>query len=156
MSLHVSQFSMTVWAPSGDVPPPATPPVTRTMRFGAGATGNSWYLVSSISDSGSELRSKCIKAVRAIGKVTDAALQIYTWDVTQDVDVADLEDGTNSITGDIAIPDTSQIQQTERYQVNCPNAVLHTVRIHGTWSGVGLPDSVHELCVEISIQGARR
>lgn len=156
MSIYISQFSMTVWAPVGDEPPPMEPPITRTMRFGAGTTGNSWYLVASVSDSGHELRSKVIKAVRAIGKFTDAALQIYTWDLTQNINVSDLEAGTNSTTGDIALTDTTGVQQTPRFQLNAPNAVLSTVRIEGTWDGVSPADQVHELEYEVAIQGARR
>ena len=156
MSVYVSQFTTTVWAPSGDVPPPITPPVTRTMRFAAGTAGNSWYLVPAIVDSGSELRSKVVKAVRATGKFTDAALQVYTWDVTSDINVSDLEAGTNSVTGDIALADTTQVEQSPRFQVNCPNAVLSDVRIEGTWDGSGQPDRIDEMVLEIAVEGVRR
>lgn len=156
MSLHTSQFSMTVWAPSGEVPPPVTPPVAHTMRFGAGTTGNSWYAVASISDSGQELRSKNVKAPHLTGKVTAAAMQIYAYDVTQAINVSDLEQGLNSVTGDISIPDTTEVTQTERYQVNVVNACLHTIRVHGTWDGSGQPDRLDEIVYELSVQGVRR
>lgn len=156
MSVYVSQYSMIVWAPVGDVPPPMTPPTTRTMRFGAGTTGNSWYLVPSIIDSGVELRSKQIKSVRVTGKVTNANLQIYTWDVLSAINVADLEAGTNSATGDIPTPDTTEVTQSARYNINCPNAVLSTVRIEGVWEGDSPPDRIDELIYESDVQGVRR
>jgi len=156
MTLHVEQFTMTVWAPEGDVPPPVTPPVTRTMRFAAGTTGNRWRLAPSVVDSGNELRSKTVKATHATGKFTNAFLQVYTWDVTQDINVTDLENGTGSITGNIDLPDTTQVQQTVRYQVNCPNADLSNLCIEGEWDGIGIPDRIDELVLEIAVQGARR
>lgn len=156
MSIHVSQYSMTVWAPVGEVPPPETPPTTRTMRFGAGTAGSTWYLVAPIVDSSNELRSKVIKSARVTGKVTNANLQVYTYDVLSAINISDLESGTNSVTGDIPTPDTTEVAQSALYNVNCPNAVLHTIRIEGEWEGAGEPDRIDELVYQVAEAGVRR
>jgi hypothetical protein len=156
MSLHVEQFTMTVWVPVGDIPPPVEAPVTRTMRFAAGTTGNRWYVVAAIVDSGNELRSKQLKSARITGKVTDCNLQLYTWDVLSAIDVGALEAGTGSATGNIPSPDTTDVVQSARYNVNCANAVLHTMRADGIWIGDDPPDRVDEMVYEVSGQGVRR
>lgn len=127
----------------------------RTLRFDAGQ-GSEYYLVAPVVDSGNELRSKNIKAAHATGRFTNAAMQVYTWDVTQTVNVADLEAGDNSATGDIPVDDSTDVAQLVREQVNCPNAVLSTIRLEGDDRGQTERDQIHEIVYEQSIQGVRR
>lgn len=126
-----------------------------TERFDAG-TGSGYYYVAPVVDSGDELRSKTVKAVRATGKFTNAASQIYGYDVSDVVSATDLEQGLNSDTGQIAITDTAGVAQTPREQVNVPNAVLHTVRIVGDDTGETTRDSIHEIITEQGDIGVRR
>jgi hypothetical protein len=126
-----------------------------TTRFDAGE-GSEWYLVAPVVDSGNELRSKTIVAAHAMGRFTNANMQMYTWDVTEGVNLDDLEAGTNSSTGDIPIDDSTEVAQSVREPMNCKNAVLSTIRIEGDDRGQPVRDEVHELVVEQAIQGVRR
>lgn len=130
-------------------------PNVGTFRFDDG-NGNEWFVASPISDSGDELRSKVVKSARVTGKVTDASFSIYSYDVNDAINVSDVEDGTNSATGNIALSDTTQVAQSARQQLNVPNAVLSTIRIAGRWDGTGIKDRVDEAVYELAEQGVRR
>jgi hypothetical protein len=67
----------------------------------------------------------------------------------------DLEDGLNAV-ATIPTPDTTEVVQSARYNVNCPNAVLSTIRVSGAWDGTGEADRLDEVVYEISEQGVRR
>ena len=159
MSVHVSQFSVTVWAPNGDVPPPVVTPRVESFRFDGG-TGSAYYIVPQLSDSGQELRSKTIKAVRVTGRLTSASAMVYGYDVGQAIIMADLEDGvrtdTHSVTRPQTFPDTTHVTQTARKPVNVANAVLHTMRLEGDDTGNATRDRIEEIVYEVAIQGVRR
>lgn len=127
-----------------------------TQRFDAGTLGNSWYLIPQLSDSGDNLRDKHIKAARVTGKVTDANFKVYKYGATDPIVMDDLTDGTNSITGPVALTDNTHVTQSQRYQINVPNAALHTIRVEGTWDGAGIKDRVDEIEYEVAEQGIRR
>lgn len=126
-----------------------------TFRFDTGA-GNEWFIVPPISDSGEELRSKVVKAARVTGKVTDASFSVYGYDIGANISVADLRAGTNSSTGDISLPDTTQVAQSARKPLNVSNAVLTTIRVAGTWSNEGTKDRIDEVVYELAVEGVRR
>lgn len=126
-----------------------------TQRFDEGI-GNSWYVVLPLIDSGEELRSKVLKAVREIGKVTNASIMVYGYDVDDPITVSDLEEGINSETGGLGLTNTTQVTQSQRVQINVPNAVLHTVRIEGDDTGQSTRDTVHEIAMEQAEEGVRR
>ena len=157
MTVHISQFSVEVWAPTTPTPPPppTTTPGVGTFRFDSGL-GSSWYLVPPVTDSGNELRSKVVKTLRATGRVHNCSMTAYGYDVNQEIVAADLEEGINASCRAQSIPDTTQVAQSMRKQINVKNAVLHTMRIEG--SDIGQPDrdEIHELCYEVADQGARR
>ena len=156
MSIYISQFYTVVMVPEGDVPPPPTsPPAVQTGRFDAGL-GNTWYLVPQISDSGDELRDKVIKAFHATGKMTAPYFSIYAYGPAEDIDVDDIEDGVSSASGKKPMVSTTQVQRSKRFQINVPNAELHTCRLEGTWDGEGIKDRIDEICYEVARQGVRR
>ena len=126
-----------------------------TMEFDEG-NGNFYYLVPPIVDSGDELRSKVVKAIRVTGKKTNASVLGYGYDVETPINVTDLEDGINSATGALPLTDSTQVAQSERQQVNIPNAVLHTVRVQGDDTGETTRDRIDEVVTEQADQGVRR
>lgn len=142
------------WEAEGEIGEIETQGVS-TKVFDEGL-GNTWYMVGQISDSGDELRAKTVKALRVTGKLTAASAKIYGYEPTEDVNVDDLEDGTNSETGAVALVDTDRVAQSERWQVNVPNAVLHTIRVEGEWDGVGDPDRIDEVVYEVADHGNRK
>lgn len=125
-----------------------------TMRFDAGESSG-WYLVPQISDSGDELRSKVIKSLRITGRVTSASARLYTWGPKLPINVSYVEDGTNSASSEINLSDSTSVIRSRRYQTNCPNATLHTVRIAGEWEG-GMKNRIDEIVYEVASQGVRR
>ncbi len=145
-----------IWTAEGTV---TSPPGVETMRFDEGL-GSSWYLCAPVTDSGSELRSKVIKSVRATGKLTNASAMIYGFDVEQAINVSDLETGTRSNTKMITRPqvfeDSTEVAQTKRKQVNVKNAVLHTVRLEGDDTGETTRDRIDEIVYEVADEGVRR
>lgn len=136
-----------------EVIPPSDNPVG-TFTVGAGL-GNTWDLTLQLSDSGIELRDKVIKALRATGKFTNARLKVYAYGPMEDINVKHIEDGTHQKCT-VDLDDTDQTQQSRRFQVNVKNAMMHSLRIEGNWTGDGLPDRVDELLYEIARQGSRR
>jgi len=135
--------------------PPPTGSGTDSKRVDAGP-GNAWYVTLPVSDSGEELRSKVYKAFRATGKLTNPELRAYAYDVGESIVISDLEDGTNSTTGPIALSDTTSVAQSPRIQINCPNAVLGTIRLSGNDTGESVRDRIDELTLEQAVQGVRR
>ena len=133
----------------------APPAPLSTVRFDAGQ-GSIYYLVPQLSDSGLELRDKVIKAVRITGKFNAANFKLYAYGATEGINLADIELGTNSRTGAVAIPDTALVTQTRRFQVNVTRAALHTIRIEGQWDGTGMKDRIDEIEYELAEQGVRR
>lgn len=147
----ISQFVLLV-STGPLVPPPAA---VRAFTFDAGNRSHYWLALAP-TDSGDELRSKTVKAGRVTGKVTNASFQIYKWDVGEPIDVSEVEAGTNAATRPQRLPDVPQVTQSARKQVNVPNAVLHLMRVQGTWEGDEIKDSIHEICYEQARQGVRR
>lgn len=125
-----------------------------TMRFDAG-TGVRGYVVAPLSDSDIDI-TKVVKPATVKGKLTNAVIQIYVYDVEDPILVSDLEAGTNSTSGDIPLSDTSQVTQYARQPLNCPNAMLHTMRVECEWDGAGVRDRIDSFGYEIAIQGVRR
>ena len=156
MSIHFDQFTVELWAPSGVVPPPppATPTVN-TKRFDTGL-GSEWYVVPFVVDSDNELRSKVMKSMRATGKMTNPEMLAYGYDVSDPINVDYLEAGTHASTRVQTLPDSTQVAQSPRKQINVKNAVLHTIRLAGNDVGETERDRVEELVVEVAIEGVRR
>ena len=149
----ISQLTIELGRGPEIIPPSDSPLGTFTVGFGG--LDINWFLIPSIADDDVELRSKVIKSVRVTGKITNANAKVYTYQPTEEINVADLEDGVNA---QVTVPltSTTQVVQSERFGVNCPNAVLETVRIEGQWRGNGIPDRVDEICWERAVQGVRR
>jgi hypothetical protein len=126
-----------------------------TERFDAGE-GSEWYICSSVVDSGVELLAKTIKGMRAIGKLTNASMMLFGYDIGDGIDVGDLETGTNSSTGPVALTDSTQVAQSTMLNINVTNSVLWAVRISGDDTGETVRDRVDELVVQVAEGGVRR
>lgn len=129
----------------------------QTVRFGAG-NGSEWWVLAQLSDSGNELRSKTIKSAYVIGKVTNANLRVYRFDVGQPIDVQAMEDDDRlaGATREQALSDTSHVTQSVRKQLNVTSAVMHTIRVSGDDRDQPTRDRVDQITYEQSIQGVRR
>lgn len=154
--IFISQVVFEVMSPFEDS---MTPPEGETQRFAAG-NGSAWWLLSQVTDSGNELRSKVIKTVRATGRLTNSSAIVYGFDVEQPVDLAVMEAGERDVTKMTTRPqtfaDSTAVAQTRRRPINIKNAVLSAVRIEGDDTGNTERDQVHELVLEQAIEGVRR
>jgi hypothetical protein len=143
------------WAAEGAVEPFNPTGGVMTKRFDAG-TGSEWYICSSVVDSGVELLAKTIKGMRAIGKLTNASMMLFSYDIGDGIDVGDLETGTNSSTGSVALTDSTQVAQSAMLNTNVTNSVLWAARIEGDDTGEATRDRVDELVVQVAEGGVRR
>ena len=126
-----------------------------TLRFDAGE-GTEWYLVTSPSDGGNELRAKVIKTMGATGKFTNASMKCYGYNIGDEINTDDLEAGTNASTRAQALADTINVAKSKRKPINVKGAVLSCLRIEGDDRGQSRRDEVHEIVSEWAIQDARR
>lgn len=136
-----------------EVIPPSDNPVS-TFTVGAGL-GNTYDLTLQLSDTGIELRDKVVKDPRVTGKFTSAKLKVYGYGPKEDINVEDIEDGTNAKVM-VVIDDCAQVQHSRVLPLNVKNAMTHTVRIEGNWPGTGIPDRIDEIVYQVARQGIRR
>jgi hypothetical protein len=138
-----------------EIPPSPPEPITGTFAFDEGG-GVEWWIACQPSDSGVETRDKVIRSLVVTGLITNADAKIYVWGPTDPVVVSDIEDGINSTTGAVLLPDTTNVTRSPRMQVNCSNAMIHLIRVAGTWDGTGPRNRVDEMQYEVSVLGVRR
>jgi hypothetical protein len=120
---YISQIVIE-WSAGGLIPPPPPEPATSTFVFDEGEERVEYYLIPQISDAGVELRDKVLTGIVVTGLYENADVKAYVYGPTDEVVVSDLEDGLNSTTGAIALPDTAaNVSRSPRLQVNCPNAM---------------------------------
>lgn len=147
----ISQLTIELGRDVGTSPPGAA---AGTFAFDEGG-GVEWWIIPQLTDSSVELRDKVIKAVRVTGLVTNADVKVYTYGPGRPMVVSDLEDGLNA-RAMRTLPDTTEVTQSPRRTVNCPNAMLSTVRVAGVWDGEGPRNRVDEIVYEVAQQGVRR
>jgi hypothetical protein len=126
-------------------------------RFDSG-NGTSYYVVPQLDDSGDELRSKTLKAAYVVGKKTNASIQAFGYDVKQEINMADLEDGVriHGATAPQELPDSTDVTQSKRKPINVKNAVMHTVRVAGDCTGEEVMDRIDQITYEVADEGVRR
>lgn len=151
-SVSISQLTIELGRGPEISPPLDTPADTYTFDEGL---GNSWFLVLQLSDSGQEWRDKVVKSLRATGKFTRGLMKGYGYGPLADIDVSQIEQGIGQRVT-VTLTDTTQVQQTKRFQVNLPNSMMHTIRVEGIWDGLGDRDRIDEIVCEVAGQGIRR
>jgi hypothetical protein len=83
-------------------------------------------------------------------------MMLFGYDIGDGIDVGDLETGTNSSTGSVALTDSTQVAQSAMLNTNVTNSVLWAVRISGDDTGETVRDRVDELVVQVAEGGVRR
>jgi len=128
----------------------------KTYRFDTGTGSVDYYLAPQFSDSGEELRAKCVGPFRVTGKVTSAGtVKVYGAAPGSAIPVSDLEAGTNSLAS-LALSNPTNVTEGALLKGKVKNLKQHTVRVSGTWDGSGDRDRIDEIVYEHSIVGARR
>lgn len=115
-----------------------------------------WFAAPQLSDGGSENQNKSVKSMRATGKFTSGNMQLHGYDSVVNMNLTDIENGTNSVSGNIPLASSSDVQQSAREPMNFPNLAVFTPRISGTYSGTGAVDRLDEVIVEFQEIGSRR
>lgn len=119
-------------------------------------TSQPYYLVWQISDDGAENLSKVVSGVRPDGKFTSMNLQIHGARAGGELDITDMEDGTNSFTGNISFANSTQQTVYLEKRIKIKNLAKYAIRISGTWNGSGMKDRLDEIAVRFDVHGKRR
>lgn len=135
--------------------------IVRTMKWDTPGGGDAvpWYLAWEFQDSGNEVHTKRIGPYFGIVGLLGAGgtAGIYGAEPGDTISVADLEAGTNSKSGAIALPASSNITQYNQIELNIDNLKQWTVRIGATWANAGgARDRIDEVNVEVDAEGAMR
>lgn len=115
------------------------------------------YLAWSFQDSGIELISKNIRKIRAKGKFADADIKVYITTADAEINIEDLENGTNAAYS-FDLPASTGITQYAIQKCRVRNALMWTVRLGFTsnWDGTGKVDQIHEIVLDLDVSGAKR
>lgn len=155
MSLVISQFIAELGVATGSIIPPTDTGPTRTVSFDGEGLGETYYLVLQLSDYGGEIRDHVLKAVDITGRFSDARVKLYRYGPTEPVTMSELENGTG-YTAVVELDTTTQVELSQRFPVNIPNARMSTIRIEGEWDGNSPRDRIDQAVVEAATQGIRR
>lgn len=126
-----------------------------TFVFGIGALRVNWWIIPQLSDSGDELRDKVVKPFWVTGRVHNGKGKFYRYGATDPIDMDDLEEGIGNVTTTI-LADQDEVTRSKLYPVNIPRALLHTLRLEGSWDGTGEPDRIDEFGYQVARSGIRR
>lgn len=133
---------------------PASTRTVGTFRYAepAGAPVP-YYFAFQPTDLGEEEKAKFIRSFRVTGRVTAPVVQVHGAGWGGSVNIADIENGTNSISGNISLGTTTQITRAFKKKQLVKNLQMYVLRVSGTWDGTGEPDRLDEVAVEIGIHG---
>lgn len=131
-----------------------------TWRYDTGSGVDvAWYLAWNFQDNGVEMTAKTIRKMRPKGKFTSATMQLYLTTPDTNVDVTDLEAGTNA-TFEAVLANSTTVKQYGVTKCRARNGMMYTARIEGTGNWNGDPDTekdqFHELALEVDVSGQLR
>lgn len=129
-----------------------------TFEFDAPSGSVPWYLCFSYQEGGSEEISKVLRKIRLRGAFTSPKVQIYTVEPDSDIDITDLENGTNP-TFESTLSTADTVRQYAQIKCRIRNALMWTLRLEGTSVSDGTLntlDQFHEAVVEVDIAGQIR
>lgn len=109
-----------------------------------------------LTDGGAENQNKSVRAMRSTGKFTNGNMQLFGFDSAVSMNITDIENGTNSQSGNISLGTTTDVQQSQRAPGVYPNLCVFTLRVSGTYVGSGDADRLDEVFMEYQPSGPRR
>ncbi len=119
-------------------------------------TSMPYYLLWQPTDDGAENKSKKIHSIRPTGKFTGMSIQIHGASAGQSINIADMEKGLNSLSGNISFTNTSVETRDFFRRVSFKNLSMYAIRLAGAWNGSGAKDRLDEIAIEISLHGRER
>ncbi len=134
---------------------------TRTYRFDEPDADNpitemSYYLIWQPSDDGAEEESKRLHSIRPVGKFTDMKIQVHGARPGGEINIADMETGSDSYSGDIVFGNTTILTRYLRKKIKVQNLGMYAIRLSGVWDGFGAKDRLDEIAIEVSVHGRPR
>lgn len=134
-------------------------PVFDTFAFDTGTDISvPWFLAWQFMDAGIELTPKVIRKLRPRGAFTSATMQVYGVTPDAEIDIDDLEAGSNPLY-ETALDTTTAVTQYPVFKTRVKDALLYTVRLEGTSVSDGTLESldqVHEVSLEVEPVGQIR
>jgi hypothetical protein len=128
-----------------------------TFRWNTVASGNiDYYAAWQLTNGGQNTQDNATQAIQVTGKFTNGKAQIHGYSQTEVISLTDIENGTNSVSGDITLGTQTSPETLERQEVKCTNLGLFTGRISGTWDSTGVPDRVDKVVIEFQSEGMPR
>lgn len=115
-----------------------------------------YYAAWQLTNAGAPRQDKELKAIQVTGKFTAGDAKVYGFSQTEPIDLSDIEDGLNSLSGSINLGTQSLPQDLERVELNVSNAALFTPRVGGTWDSTGEPDRLDKVVLEYQPVGMPR
>lgn len=136
----------------------AGPIEVNTYRFDeVSGESISGYLAWGFSDDNEEQRAKVVKSARVTGRFMNASVGIFGYRASEDIPVAALEAGNaSSLTGAIALPNSTVVSRTQQFQMNVKNLQGYTARVQFTWDGTGERVRIDECVLQAAVIGSRR
>lgn len=128
-----------------------------TFRWNTVSSGNvNYYAAWQLTNAGAPRQDKEIGAIQVTGMFTAGDAKIYGYSQTEAISLADIEAGTNSLSGSISLGTQASPQDLERQELNISNAALFTARVGGTWDSTGDPDRLDKVVLEYQPVGMPR
>lgn len=106
-----------------------------------------YYAAWHFSDEGSGNLEEEIEYVTLTAKLTSGNMQVYTLQQGDDVDIAAIEAGTGSASGNISFSNTTAVTRYPLVEVNLPESSMYAVRVSGTWAGSGTKDRIDKVAL---------
>ena len=115
-----------------------------------------YYFALQPSDAGQESKQKYIKTYRVTGRVTSPIIQVHGAEAGEDISISDIENGTNSLSGNIALTTTTGINRAFFAQQLVKKLQLFTIRFSGEWAGTGEVDRIDEIVLGVGVHGMKQ
>jgi hypothetical protein len=154
MGITISRISFNLIIVPGAV---ATTVQVDTFRWNTvGSSGLDYFAAWQLTNAGAPRQDKEIGAIQVTGQFTECEAMVYGYSQTEPIDLSDIENGVDSLSGAINLGTQSLPQELERVELNVSNAALFTVRVGGTWDGTGDPDRLDKVMLEYQPVGMPR
>lgn len=128
-----------------------------SFRWNTVSSGDvNYYAAWQLTNAGAARQDKELGAIQVTGKFTDGEAMVFGYSQTEPIDLSDIEDGLNSLSGSINLGTQSLPQDLERVELNISNAALFTARVGGTWDSTGDPDRLDKVVLEYQPVGMPR
>lgn len=116
-----------------------------------------WYVAFQPTDSGEEQRPKQIKSLRITARGNVPMIQVHgTTPSSRELSIDDIEDGTNSVSGNITLTASPELAREFAVPYKVKNLGLWCIRYADTYEGSGPVNRLDEIVVGIEAHGIAR